>query len=193
MRSLIITLITALSCFPLINAQSYKIDSGHSSVQIKVERFGVVDVIGRFKDVQGTIAYDSENPDKTSANSVIAVNSYDANNVGGEEAVKSPAFLNAAEYPEITFTSKRVEMKEDQHYLIGDLTIHGTTNEIALPFKIKGPLMDLATQKMSIAFTGSITINRQDYGVSFNRQLPNGTKIVGDDVEITLNVLAIAE
>ncbi|MBT8287581.1 MAG: YceI family protein [Flavobacteriaceae bacterium] len=176
-----------------IIAQTYKIDAGHSSVQINIERFGVVDVVGRFKDVTGTITYNAENPMETSAESVIKVDSYDANNIGGEDAVKSQAFLDAANYPEISFRSKKAMEKDGQMYLLGDLTIHGTTNEIELPVSIKGPLLDLPTQKMSIAFMAKTTINRQDYGVSFNRQLPNGTKIVGDEVDITLTVLAIEE
>ncbi|NND52426.1 MAG: polyisoprenoid-binding protein [Flavobacteriaceae bacterium] len=174
-------------------AQNFKIDAGHSSVQIEVERFGVVDVVGRFKDVQGTITYSADDPSKTSANSVIKVDSYDANNIGGEDAVKSVAFLDAANYPEISFKSKSNVTKEGQNFLVGDLTIHGVTNEIELPYRIKGPLMDLPTQKQSIAFTASITINRQDYGVKFNRQLPNGIKLVADEVDITLTILAIAE
>ncbi|MBT8266315.1 MAG: YceI family protein [Bacteroidia bacterium] len=174
-------------------AQDYTIDSSHSSVQIEVERFGVVDVVGRFKDVQGTITYNAEQIAQTSATSTIKVDSYDANNIGGEEAVKSVAFLDQATYPEISFVSKKVISKDDINYLLGDLTIHGVTNEIELPFEVKGPLMDLATQKQSIAFTASIVIDRQDYGVKFDRKLPNGTMLVANDVKITLNILAIAE
>ncbi len=175
------------------NAQNYKIDAGHSAVQIQVERFGVVDVSGRFKDVQGTITYNSEDISQTNATATIQVDSYDANNLGGEQAVKSPAFLDAAKFPEISFISNGVKVKDGNSYLIGNLTIHGVTNEIALPFEINGPLMDLPTQKQSIAFNASITINRQDYGVAFDRKLPNGKSIVGNDVKITLMVLAIAE
>ncbi|MBT8257622.1 MAG: YceI family protein [Bacteroidia bacterium] len=193
MKILILSVIALITFQSELIAQTYKIDTGHSSVQINIERFGVIDVVGRFKDVQGSITYNTENPSGTIANSVIKVDSYDANNIGGEEAVKSPAFLDAAKFAEITFQSKATKEEEGQMYLIGDLTIHGVTNEIALPFAIKGPLIDLPTQKMSIAFSAKTTINRQDYGVSFNRQLPNGTKIVGDEVDITLTVLAIEE
>ena len=70
------------------------------------------------------------------------------------------------------------------------LNIHVVAN---LPFAIKGPLIDLPTQKQSIAFLASTIINRQDYGVKFDRSLPNGTKLVGNEVEITLTILAIAE
>ena len=193
MKTRILFLIALLLLSTSIIAQNYKIDAGHSSVQIQIERFGVIDVVGRFKDVQGFISYEADNLSNTSAQSIIKVESYDANNVGGEDAVKSVAFLDAATYPEITFTSKNVVTKKNQNYLVGDLTIHGVTKEIELSFEIKGPLMDLATQKQSIAFLASITINRQDYSVKFDRKLPNGTMLVGNDVKITLTILAIAE
>ncbi len=174
-------------------AQKYIIDPGHSSVQIQVERFGVVDVVGRFKDVSGSINYDAGDNSKTTADAVIKVDSYDANNTGGEDAVKSKAFLDAATYPEISFKSKSVSSNGGANVLIGDLTIHGVTKEVQLPFTIKGPLLDLPTRKQSIAANASLMINRQDYGIAFDRSLPNGIKIVSDDVKITLVILAIAE
>ena len=179
--------------FTAINAQSYTIDSGHSTVQIKVERFGVVDVVGRFKDVSGSITFNKDDVLKTNANATIKVDSYDANNVGGENAVKSKAYLDAESYPEISFKGAKMTQKNGNKYLVGYLTVHGVTKTIELPYTIKGPMMDLPTQKQSIAFNSSITINRQDYGISFNRQLPNGTKLIGDEVKITLIILAIAE
>ena len=189
-----LTLVTALLFLATdLVAQKYIIDAGHSTVQIQVGRFGVVDVVGRFKDVTGSIDFNASDSTKTNAEAVIKVASYDANNVGGEDAVKSKAFLDAVNYPEITFKGTEVIEKEGIKYLIGDLTIHGTTNQIELPYSIKGPLLDLPTQKQSIAFTGSITINRQDYGISFDRKLPDGTNLVGNEVKINLIVLAIAE
>jgi len=137
--------------------------------------------------------FDKNNASKTTANALIKVDSYDANNKAGEEAVKSKAFLDAKTYPEINFKSSKVITKNGNSFLVVDLTIHGKTNQIELPFSIKGPLLDLPTRKQSIAFEAFITINRQDYGISFNRSLPNGTMIVGNDVKITLLVLALAE
>lgn len=174
-------------------AQKYIIDQGHSSVQIQVERFGVVDVVGRFKDVSGSVTYDPDDGSKTSAEAVIKVDSYDANNSAGEDAVKSKAFLDADTYPEISFKSKGVSSTGGENILTGDLTIHGVTKEVQLPFTIKGPLLDLPTRKQSIAANASLTINRQDYGIAFDRALPNGIKIVSNDVKITLVILAIAE
>lgn len=193
MRPLIFLFAALIYSSSPIIAQTYIIDAGHSSVQINVERFGVVDVVGRFKTVDGTISYNPEDASATTAKATIMVESYDANNKGGEEAVKSAAFLDAAQFPEITFTSKKTITKDDQNYLVGDLSIHGVTNEIELPYTIKGPLLDLPTQKQSIAFEASITVDRQDYGVTFNRALPNGTLIVANDIDISLTILAIAQ
>jgi len=173
-------------------AQNYIIDEGHSSVQVNVERFGVVDVSGRFKSVQGTITFDKDDMSKTKANATILVDSYDANNKGGEDAVKG-VFLEAHKYPEIKFEGLSVIEKNKEYFLVGNLTIHGVTKSIELPFTVKGPLLDLPTQKQSIAFNASITINRQDYGIAFDRKLPNGISLVSNDVKITLMILAIAE
>jgi len=189
---LLITLLSLLFISPII-AQNYKIDPGHSSVQTQVERFGVVYVSGRFKDVSGTISYDAKDISKTNANAVIKVDSYDANNKGGEDAVKSKAFLDVVSYPEISFKGLTTLVKEGKNYLKGNLTIHGVSKEIELPFTIKGPLLDLPTRKQSIAFNASITINRQDYAIAFDRKLPNGTSLVSNNVKITLIILAIAE
>ena len=193
MKTTFLSIIVFFISLTQVHAQTYTIDSGHSSVQIRVERFGVVDVVGRFEDVQGSITFNDQDITKTTANALIQVNSYDANNKGGEDAVKSPAFLDVANYPEINFIGRQVIEKEGKHYLVGELTIHGATNAIELPFTVKGPLLDLPTQKQSIAFNAAITINRQDYDVKFDRKLPNGTPLVSNDIRITVTVLAIAE
>lgn len=176
-----------------LSAQTYTIDAGHSNVQINVARFGVVDVVGRFKDVIGMITYKKDDLTKTKANVIIKVASYDANNLGGEKSVKSQAFLDALTYPEIIFEGDSAESVNGSIHLYGQLTIHGVTKKVELPFKIRGPLLDIPTKKQSISLNGSIIINRQDYGISFDKKLPNGTPIVGNEVKITLNVLALEE
>lgn len=174
-----------------ISAQTYDIDPGHSSVQIQVERFGVVDVVGRFKDLSGEITYDTKDISKTTAKAIIKVESYDANNIGGEKAVKSKAFLDAESFPEISFDGNKTYVKGGTNFLKGSLTVHGVTKEIELPYTIKGPLLDLPTKKQSIALRASTMVNRQDYGIAFDKTLPNGIKIVGNEVKITIIVLAL--
>ena len=178
---------------PPVDGKNYVIDPGHTAVTIRVKRFGVVDVLGRFQEVSGKIQFNESDHTSITAEVVVKVDSYHANNSGGEDAVKSAAFLDATNYPEIAFKAKRAYQKEGQNMIVADLTIHGTTNEVEFPFKITGPKMDLPTQKQSIAIEGSLVINRQDYGISFDRKLPDGGDLIGNEVKIELIALAIEE
>lgn len=117
---LIFTLATPLLFNGIASAQQYIIDPGHSSVQIRIQRFGVVDVVGRFKDVSGSITYDFNKVSKTAADATIIVSSYDANNSGGEEfvidgsltikdqkrSISLPCKLNALEDGSVSITGK---------------------------------------------------------------------------------------
>lgn len=173
--------------------QKYLIDPGHTTVMIRVKRFGIIDVIGRFQEVEGEVYYDPENKSNTSASVTIKTESYTANNPDGENAVKSEAFLHIAKFPEIKFESKKSFVKEGKNYITGDLTIHGTTNEVEFPYRIIGPKLDLPSQKQSIGIYGNLVINRQDYGITFDRKLPDGSNLIGNEVKIELVVLAIAQ
>lgn len=182
-------LVTTVSLF----AQQYTIDPGHTAVTSKVLRFGVVKVVGRFAAVSGTVKYIAADPSSTTAEISVKADSYTANNTEGEKAVKSVGFLDAATYPEIKFSVKKLTKADKQYSVSGTLTIHGVTKEISFPVSIVGPSLDLPTGKQSIGISGMITINRQDYGMSMARKLPNGMDVIGNDVEIEINALAVAQ
>ncbi|NQZ76367.1 MAG: YceI family protein [Ekhidna sp.] len=111
------------------HAQNYLIDPGHTSVQTKVNRFGVIPVVGRFNQVSGTINYDAKNLADTKANLTIKSASYSANNAGGEAAVKSIAFLDTSTYPEILFELSSLTLVDSQAVAKGFLELHGTRKE----------------------------------------------------------------
>lgn len=171
----------------------YAIDPGHTSVQTEVMRFEVVPVIGRFTDVSGVMEFDPEAIEKTTAKLNIKVDSYTANSIGGEEAVTSVAFLDAANYPEIIFELNSLTKTSDGHIANGTLEIHGTIKEIEVPVTIYGPDIDLPTRKQSIGITGGLTIDRTAYGAGKSMQLPNGRVLVSNDVKISFAILGIAE
>ncbi|MBO3700238.1 YceI family protein [Roseivirga sp. E12] len=173
------------------NAQNFSIDNEHTAVTSKVQRFGTVDVVGRFNKVEGTITYDSD-PSKISADVTISVDSYTSNSLGGEQAVKGPAFLDSSNYPHIKFKSQSVTKQGGQFIMKGELTIHGTTNTVELPFKLVEPAKGPRGFNTMAVFA-TLIINRQDYGVTFSRKLPNGNPLIGNEVKIELNVLAIEE
>ncbi len=184
----ILLVITIIAIGHISMAQNFKIDAEHTAVTSKVQRFGMVDVLGRFNKVDGTITYNTD-PTKISADVTIAADSYSSNNKGGEDAVKGPAFLNVASYPEIKFQSQSVEKRGNDLWMKGQLTIHGKTNSVEFPFSLIEPAKD-PTGLNTLAVFASIKINRQDYGIAFSRKLPNGKDVIGNEVTIELNVLA---
>ena len=187
-----VLLVLAIAAPQFLVAQSYEIDKGHSAVLMKVQRFGVVNVIGRFGEVAGTIHYNSDEISGTSINISVETDSYRANNLAGETSAMSPAFLDAATYPTLSFTASEVKAADGGIEITGNLTIHGVTKEIKFEANIIGPLVDLPTRKQSVALQGTLWINRLDYGVGPDRNLPDGREIIGNKVQIDLEILAIA-
>ncbi len=173
-------------------SQKFTIDPGHTAVTSKVQRFSMVDVVGRFNEVEGSITYDSNDLTKIYVDVTINTASYSSNNIGGEDAVKSAAFLDVANFPQMTFTSTRVIASGESLTMTGNLTIHGVTKEISFPFNFLKPFKD-PTRANTIAANAAFTINRQDYGITFSRKLPNGKEFIGNEVYIELNVLAVEQ
>lgn len=174
-------------------AQKYVIDASHSAVLMKVQRFGVVNVVGRFGEVSGIMEFHADEPEKSQMNITVTVDSYTANNPGGEESARGPAFLDGASHPTLNFALTRLDKTEQGWKAMGNLTIKGVTKQVQLDAELIGPKMDLPTQKQSIALSGVIKINRLDYGVGPDRKLPDGTDIIGNEVTIMLEVLGIAQ
>lgn len=174
-------------------AQTYVVDAGHSSFQSKVIRFGVVPVVGRFSNVNGTITYDPKDLTKTSARVVIKTDSYDANNAGGEDAAKSDAFLNVAEFPEMRFELTSLTKNSDTYLAKGTFELHGVNKPTECSVSIVGPAIDLPTRKQSIGVIGSLIIDRTEFGVGKEMKLPNGMVIIDNSVMIDFVILGIAE
>ena len=172
--------------------QTFTIDNGHTAVTSKVMRFGVVKVVGRFNSVSGTVNYSASDPSKTSADITVLTESYSANNPDGENAVKSPAFLDVKNYPEIKFSIKSLTKSGQTFTVVAEITMHGMTKEATFPVTITGPALDIATQRQSIGVSGILTINRQDFGIRMSAKLPTGGMVIGNEVEIEINALAIA-
>lgn len=171
--------------------ERYDIDPEHTFVTFEVNRFSMVDVVGFFPEASGTIMFDPSDAAKSSAAVTIETASvYLGNSEGRTDAVRGRIFLDVAEYPEMTFVTTRMEQRPSGLVAIGDLTLHGVTHEVAVPFEWKGPFRD-PTGLTTITMKGHVTIDRQDFGISFDRRLPTGEPFVGNEVAIELNVLAV--
>ncbi len=175
-----------------IAGEKFEIDVSHSNVLFTVRHMVIAKVTGKFKDYSGTIVYDEKDLSKSSVNVTIKVASIDTENEARDKHLRSDDFFNAAQDSLITFTSKRIEKKGEGFVAVGDLTIRGVTREIVLPFTILGIINDPWGNKR-LGVEASTTINRFDYGVKWDKALEGGNLIVSKDVDIKLNIEAIAK
>lgn len=172
------------------SADNYVIDPVHSTVGFAVRHLVISNVKGKFKEFSGTIAYDPQDITKSSVAVTIKAASIDTGDDDRDKHLRSADFLAADQYPEIKFVSKRIQKKGSGYVCVGDLTIRGVTREVAIPFKITGTIKD-PWGNTRLGAEGSLSINRQHYGVSWNRNLDAGGVVVGDTVNIELIVEAI--
>jgi polyisoprenoid-binding protein YceI len=170
-------------------ADEYKIDPVHSTVAFSVKHMVINTVHGRFNDYAGQILYDDKDPSKSSVSVTIKSASINTDNTQRDNHLKSNAFLDVANFPEITFKSKSVEKKADGFVAHGTLTIRGVSKDVDLPFKINGPIA-VGGGNSLLGAEAALTINRQDYGVSWSQSMSAGELVVANDVRIDINVEA---
>ncbi len=174
---------------------TWQIDPAHSSIQFTVRHMMISKVRGNFEKFSGTIDFTEENP----ANSTVSVE-IDAASINTREEqrdghLKSPDFLNVAEFPTLTFKSTRVEpSSSDEGKLIGDLTIRDITKEVVLDVEYVGKAKS-PWGTTSAGFSGSTTINRTDWGLTWNQTLETSGILVGDKIkiDIELELIEVAE
>jgi polyisoprenoid-binding protein YceI len=168
--------------------QIYKVDPDHSSIGFTIRHF-VSTVPGRFKDFDGTIKYDRQNPAASSVAFTAQTASIDTDNADRNNHLKSPDFFDAQKFPTLTFTSTSVQAKDANTLSVtGNLTIHGVTKTVIIPVSVLGTVKTAKGDKAG--FETSFTIDRKEYGVQWNRALDTGGTILGDDVKITISVEA---
>jgi polyisoprenoid-binding protein YceI len=168
---------------------TYKIDPRHGSAQFAVTHLMISKVRGEFHAVNGTVIVDDSDITKSSVEVTIDASTIDTREPDRDKDLKSAHFLDVAQYPTITFKSTKVENGAAGHLKItGDLTIHGVTKSVVLDVTApKSPIKDpWGLQRTAVS--GTTKINRQDFGLTYSPMLDNGGLVVGNEVEITLDV-----
>ncbi len=169
-------------------SEVYEIDPVHSTVAFKVRHF-FTEVPGRFKEFSGTITVDPENLENLSTETTIKAASIDTDNEDRDKHLRSADFFDVEKYPEIVFKSKGVESTGDKTGKVtGDLTIHGITREIELDAKLLGKGKGMQGETKT-GWKATTRINRSDFGLNWGKMI-EGSAIVGDEVEIELNIEA---
>jgi polyisoprenoid-binding protein YceI len=170
---------------------TYTLDPTHSRIGFVARHAMVTKVRGAFNEFTGTAVVDGDNPANSSATVTIKAASIDTRNAQRDGHLRSNDFLAMDEYPEITFVSTAVRQAgEDEFEVTGDLTIKGVTNPVTIPFSYEGSAID-PYGNLRTGFEGSVTINRKDYGVTWNAALEGGGVLVGDKIVLEFELSAI--
>lgn len=190
--SLLSTLLIASSS--LAATSNWQIDAAHSSLSFKVKHMMISDVRGSFRDLQGTVMIDESDLSKSKVDVTIAADSIDTGIKKRDDHLRSADFFDVAEYPNLRFTSKQVKDVHDGGFiLVGDLTLHGVTKEVALD--VTGPTAEAKDPwgNFRKAAKAATTINRKDYGLSWNSALETGGVMVGEEISIELDIQFIRQ
>jgi polyisoprenoid-binding protein YceI len=174
-------------------AKTYNIDPGHTTVGFKVRHL-FTEVGGTFGTFEGTIDFDPAKPEATTVKGSIDTASIDTNEKDRDEHLRNPDFFDVAKHPKITFESTKVtdvDAKANTAKIHGNLTMHGVTKEVVLDSKFAGEAADpWGNQKAG--FSAETTIDRRDWGLTWNKALEAGNVLVGNDVKIRIDAEANA-
>lgn len=174
-------------------AADYKVDATHSKVGFAVKHMMISKVRGTFKDFEGTFTFDSEKGTVGATNFVVKAASVNTDDPKRDEHLRSPDFFDAEKFPNLTVTNSKVTKKgKNKFKWNGDLTIHGVTKPVVFDLEYLGSTKD-PWGNMRAGFTASATIKRKDFGMTWNKNLDTGGVVVGEDVEIQLDVEGVEQ
>jgi polyisoprenoid-binding protein YceI len=190
-RMFAVALATLAVSVPAIAADTFTVDKAHSEVTFRVRHLGISNVSGRFTDFDGTIQIDQARPEVSSVEFTIQTTSVNTANEGRDKHLRSADFFDAEKFPTITFKSSKVAAAgKDRYNVTGSFTMRGVTKEITLPVSVLGFGKGMRGEDRA-AFEIQTIVNRQDYGVNWNRTLDTGGVVVSDEVNVLINVEAV--
>ena len=170
---------------------TYTLDPAHTRIGFVARHAMVTKVRGAFNEFEGTATLDGANPANSSVQVTINADSIDTRNAQRDGHLRSNDFLSMEEYPHITFSSTGVRQVDESTFEVtGDLTIKGVTNSITVPFSFEGAAKDPFGNER-VGFEGSVTINRKDYGITWNATLETGGVLVSDKETLEFEISAI--
>lgn len=185
----LISLTIALILPGVTLASTWNIDPDHSTIGFKIRHLMVSNVNGHFSSYSGTIDINDADITKSKISVSIDAATIDTNVRKRDEHLRSPDFFDVAKYPKLTFVSKSISKGREGHLLVkGDLTMRGVTKEVVLD--VEGPTMESKDPWGNIrkGATATTLINRKDFGLTWNAALETGGVLVGDEVNIILEV-----
>ena len=172
---------------------AWNIDAVHSQATFSVKHMMISTVRGQFNVLSGKLEIDEAHPENSWVEAGVDVASINTRDPKRDGHLVSPDFFDAAQYPKITFKSTKVEPTgKDEYRVTGDLTIHGVTKQETFHAEYSGQLKDLyGMQRSGFSVKGSI--NRKDFGLNWNVALESGGVLVGDKVNIEIDLAAVQQ
>jgi polyisoprenoid-binding protein YceI len=173
---------------------TWTIDPVHSSVEFSLDYMGFSTYRTGFRALEGSLSFDAARPDASSVTASIPVASIDVTNDRLMSRLMDADLLGGRDHPTITFTSTRVEAVDPAHWKVtGDLSIHGVTRPVTLDTRYLGQAQHPFSKKTAAAFRAETTIDRRDFGVTWNAAMDTGGAYLGERVHITLSIMAARE
>ena len=189
-RFIFLIVLTLFFTFPVLSqAATWQIDPDHSSFQFKVRHLMVSNVKGDFTKASGVVTIDDKDISNLKVELTIDAASVNTGHAQRDEHLRASDFFDVAKYPTIIFVSKKV-VKDgpDRLKVTGDLTIHGVTREVTV--NVEGPTQEIKDPRGNFrrGAAGTARINRKDFGLIWNRALETGGVVVGEDVDIFVEI-----
>ena len=167
---------------------TWQVDNAHTHISFVARHMMITKVRGEFAKYDIVVNYDEEQPARSTVEATIYTDSINTRDERRDGHLRSPDFLDAANYPAMTFKSTRVEQLANGHgRLIGDLTIRDVTREVALDVEFYG-LAKSPWGTTSAGFCGLTKLDRKDWGLTWNQALETGGWLVGDQISIEIEV-----
>jgi polyisoprenoid-binding protein YceI len=167
------------------------IDPDHSAAVFSVRHMMIANVRGQFCKIGGTIYFDPLNIDRSSIELSIDASSIFTGIQKRDDHLKSPDFFDINKYPAISFASTRIHsVNGNTAKVTGNLTMHGITRQITVSVGFSGPAQDPFGDGLSMGFSASALINREDFGIMWNQPMANNGVMVGRDVQLLIDLEA---
>lgn len=173
----------------------WKIDPAHATAQFKAKHLGIAWVPGNMYGISGDINFDPNNPSESTFVAEIDASTLTTGLEQRDMHLKGADFFDVENHPKIKFESSSVESSSENTYIVnGNLTIKGITKEVKLDVKFMGETVKFNQDESTstiISFSTETEIDRRDFGITWNIDLPGGNLLVGNEVIITVNLEAI--
>jgi polyisoprenoid-binding protein YceI len=161
-------------------ADEYAVDGAHAGINFKISHLGLSWIQGRFDEFGGNFTIDSSNPEKSSFALSINPASIDTNNQKRDEHLRSPDFLNARQFPSMTFKSTAVRPIKGGYEVTGDFTLHGVTKPMTLEL-VGGRTEEFPKGTQRTGYSAEFVLKRSDFGVD------KGMPAVGDKIYVAVS------